>query len=373
MTQLLNTAQWMSRKSKRALRLCAIITGISLSGCAAATHDLSGGSDGSQAMAQDNRQEERDERLAVLGELADRLEMAYLFPEYGAAYAGHLRSRTFTPEDAALSNEAFATLITGELLAIHQDGHLRLEVREEGQVQPGHPHPAPPPANVITHVADGVAYLRIDALWGSDPVMAQLESLVSSMSSSNPLIIDLRENRGGGLREMDFLFSELFADPTDLVVMEMRRPIYDIEGAPFGENPAMQVVDAPDGLVRLLHRAVPTDQPRLTQARVFILTSPTTGSAGEHLTMALQRTGRATVIGEPSRGAAHFGGLMPIGDHFSAFIPAGRTFDPDTGLSWEGTGNTPDIPIDAGEALSRALSLSGLNSAEAEAFTRGLQ
>jgi C-terminal processing protease CtpA/Prc len=40
-----------------------------------------------------------------------------------------------------------------------------------------------------------------------------------------------------------------------------------------------------------------------------------------------------------------------------AFIPVGRTFDPDTGKDWEGTGIEPDVKVPADQALDTALRL----------------
>ena len=97
-----------------------------------------------------------------------------------------------------------------------------------------------------------------------------------------------------------------------------------------------------------------------------MLTSGATGSAAEHLTLALKRTGRATIVGETTAGAGHYGGMRPIGDHFAAFIPVGRTFDPDTGDDWEGDGVAPDVSVPAAAALTEALVRAGLDRAEAE-------
>ncbi|MDE1468495.1 S41 family peptidase [Aurantiacibacter sp. D1-12] len=319
-------------------------------------------------------QPESSARQEVLLQLADRLEMAYLFPEWGAAYAAHLRNRRVSAAEGVLPAEDFATLITDELLAIHPDGHLRLEVMagEMEHREPSGPPPPPPPSNFTTHHADGVSYMRIDAMFGLDETMTQLENFVAAVAPTDTVILDLRENRGGGLREMDFLFAEMFAEPTDLVIMEIRQVIWEQDGAPFGAPATLQRIDAPDGLVHNMHRAIPTDSPQLSANPVVILTSSTTGSAAEHLTMALQRTGRAMVIGEPSRGAAHFGGMLPVGGGFAAFIPAGRTFNPDTGESWEGTGNQPDIATDATTALELALSRAGLDEAQARAFAASI-
>lgn len=96
---------------------------------------------------------------------------------------------------------------------------------------------------------------------------------------------------------------------------------------------------------------------RLQSTPVYYLTSRRTASAAEHLAMAFKRTHRATLIGEKTAGAGHFGGVEDIGNRFAAFIPVGRTYDPDDGWGWEGHGITPDITTHADEALSMALDL----------------
>jgi C-terminal processing protease CtpA/Prc len=51
--------------------------------------------------------------------------------------------------------------------------------------------------------------------------------------------------------------------------------------------------------------------------------------------------------------------MAPMGNAYAAFIPVGRTFDPDTGESWEGTGVAPDVAVPADKALDEALKLAG--------------
>jgi C-terminal processing protease CtpA/Prc len=52
--------------------------------------------------------------------------------------------------------------------------------------------------------------------------------------------------------------------------------------------------------------------------------------------------------------------MAPLGHGFSAFIPVGRTFDPDTDKGWEGTGVKPDVEVPADQALDEALKLAGV-------------
>ena len=113
-------------------------------------------------------------------------------------------------------------------------------------------------------------------------------------------------------------------------------------------------------MLRREHLAVPhPTEHQLSKAKVFYLTSPRTRSAGEHFALALKRTHRGTLIGETTAGANHFGRFEPIGPDLVAFIPIGRTFDPDTGKDWEGVGVLPDIAVPADQALDKALELAG--------------
>ena len=57
-----------------------------------------------------------------------------------------------------------------------------------------------------------------------------------------------------------------------------------------------------------------------------------------------------------------------MGEGYAAFIPAGRTFDPDTGKSWEGTGVAPDIAVPADAALDEALRRAGVSTSGAAAL-----
>jgi len=98
----------------------------------------------------------------------------------------------------------------------------------------------------------------------------------------------------------------------------------------------------------------------LSTATVYLLTSNRTASAGEHLSLSLKRSGRATLIGETTRGAGHYGGEVPVGSGYGAWIPVGRTFDPDTGAGWEAVGVTPHKAVPAEAALDEALRLAGV-------------
>ena len=165
---------------------------------------------------------------------------------------------------------------------------------------------------------------------------------------------------------MDAIFPDLFARPTALVTMDTRAAVERGNGSPLDDSPTLTREPAGDDLVRRVHRAIPhPTETRLFDAKVFVLTSGFTGSAAEHFALALKRSGRATLIGAATGGAGHYGGMRRIGRRFAAFVPVGRTYDPDTGKGWEGEGVAPDVAVPAREALAEALRRSGLAAAEA--------
>ena len=223
----------------------------------------------------------------------------------------------------------------------------------------------PPDASTVAKagwLAEGVAYIDLRGLPGNEATLADVRKFLAAHGQANSLIIDLRKNGGGGLAEMNLIFAEIFAKPTTLVTMDIRLAVEQKHGPMVPDDePLLRKVSAPATIVRREHFATPAAaQGPLKSAKVYLLTSNKTFSAAEHLSLSLKRTRRATLIGEATGGGAHFGGMAPMGAGYIAFIPAGRTFDPDTGQSWEGTGVAPDVAVPADQALDEALRRAGV-------------
>lgn len=316
-----------------------------------------------------NRSFDQAKAQEVVRELAKQLEDNFVFPEAGEAYAAMLRSNLEAGAYNGFTDaKAFADKVTDDLQAVHKDGHLRLHVvPEDVRSGPERERRGPPETlNAISKsgwLADGVAYVRFEGFPGTEATMAALEQFIADHKDAETLIIDARGHRGGGLSEMDMLFPQLYAEPTVLVGMDTRVAVDERQGSPM-EDAVLRKVAGPDGVVRREHYVNPAArQSGLATAKVYLLTSNRTASAGEHLSLSLKRTGRATLIGETTRGAGHYGGMVPLDEDFTfaAFIPVGRTFDPDTNEGWEGTGVKPHIEVPADKALDEALRLAGVN------------
>jgi hypothetical protein len=302
------------------------------------------------------------EAEVVVAKLADALESDFVFPDVGKNYAAMLREKQAAGAYRnSTSAESFAAAVTADLQAIHKDAHLKLLApKMEGKSKPREAL-AVPDASTITAsgwIGPGVAYIAFDAFYGNEATMAGLRSFLAKVKGADTLIIDARHHRGGGMDEMNLLFPELFTKKTALVDMDGRVNVEQRMGEDFG--PTVERIEGPEGVVRRRHFAIPSAHPALGNAKVYLLTSHFSASAAEHMALALKRTHRATLIGETTRGAGNFGYPLSLGYGYSAFIPFGRTFDPDTDQGWEAVGVKPDVEVAADKALDEALKRAGV-------------
>lgn len=306
-----------------------------------------------------------EERARTVESLAQALIDNFVFPETGQAYAERIRARLASGAYDGFSDpKAFGKAVTDDLQAVARDGHLRLATEVEYGVRRDEPPSATPPRPRAdakppleeARMIGDVAYLRFNLFPMDEAVTRQARDFLLANQNARAVIIDARPHRGGGLMQMDALLPLLYAEPTTLVRMDTRAAV--AADGPVREGPTLKRQPSPDTVVRFDHVVTPDASARgLQRVPVYYLTSNRSASAAEHLALAFKRTGRATLVGETTRGAGHYGGLQPIGDRFAAFVPVGRTYDPDTGQGWEGTGVKPDVEVPADRALDEALRL----------------
>jgi hypothetical protein len=319
-------------------------------------------------------------------DFAATLEESYVFPDVARRYAAALREKAKSGAYDQLGTAgAFAERVTADLRAVSADNHLRLWVGGPpppgaGPVQrPAAASAAPPPRprqpiEDAQWLAPGIAYVRFTVFPPEPEVTRAAAAFMVAHADAKTLIFDIRTHRGGGLDQMDAIFPYLFAKPTPLVAMDTRASVDREQGNPIPEGPTLRRVAAGEDVVRRVHSALPHPaETRLFDAKVFVLTSGRTASAAEHFALSLKRTRRATLIGEATAGAGHYGGMQSVGTRFAAFVPVGRTFDPDTGKGWEGSGVAPDIEVPAAQALVTALERAGLAAPDAARIAAGVK
>jgi len=293
-------------------------------------------------------------RRAAADELAGLMERYYLFPDVARKYAEMLRKKAAAGNfDALGSLSEFASMLQSDMRAVHQDAHLRVTpATGQGSSITQAQRRVGDALQGASWIGDGVAYLAVAMLPGDESTAQRMGAFLDEYKGAKALVLDLRRCPGGTLNVMDVLFSRLYAERTHLLTMDMRADASAGLDSVFGALPTLERVDAPDGTRRWRHWAIPAaGQDAWHSTRVYVLTNAT-ASACEHLTLALKRTGRATVVGATTRGAGHFGGDRTFaGGRLQVFLPVGRTYDPVTGEDWEGGGVTPNVAVAPENAL----------------------
>ena len=162
---------------------------------------------------------------------------------------------------------------------------------------------------------------------------AKVESVFTSLSSSEALIFDLRNNGGGSPDMVKYICSFLFNKPTHINDLYERRTnktqsywTEPLKGSEFFSG-------------------IP----------VYVLISERTFSGAEEFAYDLQVLHRALLIGETTGGGAHPVSPQLITNGFIGFIPFARAVNPVTKTNWEGIGVMPDIKIAADSALDAAV------------------
>jgi len=183
-------------------------------------------------------------------------------------------------------------------------------------------------------VLDGnVGYIEFKRFFRAELAGDALAAAMHQLSSTDALIVDLRECHGG--------------DP----VMAALAASWLFDGRPRHLNDMLRRCDS---TTTQFWTAAWLPGARYVDKRVYVLTSARTFSAPESFAYELQQTRRATIVGEVTGGGAHSGAWFPIDDRFSIFIPLSRYVGTVSGGDWEDTGVKPDVVVGASEALERA-------------------
>lgn len=167
---------------------------------------------------------------AVVRRLAEALEQRFVFPERGQAYAAMLRRKLDAGGYADISDaETLARTVTADLQAVAPDGHLHLtapradkpETTATTAATPPPRRPRPDPMEQAGWIAPNIAYVRFNAFTGGDEAR-HVARFLDAHQEAKALIIDGRTHHGGGLEEMNEIFSRIFSKPGTLMVMETR-------------------------------------------------------------------------------------------------------------------------------------------------------
>jgi hypothetical protein len=173
---------------------------------------------------------------------------------------------------------------------------------------------------------DGAVIVTLDALEPAAVALPYVDAAFTLARGASRLILDLRGNGGGDPATVADVAGRLLG-PTaqhlsDVVYADRRRQWWT------------------------------TDRPEETvfTGPVAVLTGPGTYSSAEALAYHLQVRGRATVVGETTRGAADHVTPIRVTREVFGILPEAYVLDASTGGNWEGTGVVPDVTCPQADA-----------------------
>jgi len=281
-------------------------------------------------------------RRRVVQHAADTFENFYVYPELGKKMADALRAHEKRGEYRSIRYGVdLARTLTHDLQEVSHDRHA--EIRFSFFVRP----PQSPEdesrrlaANncgfeKAEHLRPNIGYVKFDMFADTAICGPTASAAMNFVADSDALIIDVRDNRGGGGGMGEYIASYLFEERTHFDDTVNR------EG---------KVTDETWTSPQVLGK-------KFLGKPVFVLTSKQTFSAAEDFSYSLQALQRATLVGETTGGGAHPTDVKPIDDHFSVAVPFARSLNPITKTDWEGTGVEPDLKVTADEALDAALKI----------------
>jgi hypothetical protein len=287
----------------------------------------------------------------VIDSIGSILKSNYVFPEIAEKMTSQLKSNLKKGIYNAITDpQAFASTLTKDLQAISHDKHLRVLYNPERIAAEQRVHTAADSAKFIENrvnrmkyqnfgfkevkILDGnIGYLDLRGFMDTEYASETAVAAMNFLSSTDVIIIDLRQNGGGSPSMIQLITSYLFrSDPVHL------------------NNFYWRPTDAHTQTWTLPH--VPGK--RNPDAKVYVLTSSSTFSAAEEFSYNLKNLERATLIGETTGGGAHPGGTINANEGFMLWTPSGRAINPITNTNWEGTGVVPHIKVKADKALATA-------------------
>lgn len=282
-------------------------------------------------------------RGRLVEQVAKTFESAYVFPEIGKKAAAAVRKSNSRGDfRTAIYGEDLARKLTENLQETSKDKHAEVRFTYDARPEELPAKRAAAEAKWLAtincgfekaeHLRPNIGYVKLDMFADASVCGPTASAAMNFVADSDALIIDLRDNHGGGGRMVEFIASYLFAERTHLDDMFSRTTNATEETWTSAEVAGRKFIGKP----------------------VFVLTSQQTFSAAEYFSNVLRNLKRVSLIGETTAGGAHTVENRRIDDHFTIRVPSGR---PITKTDWEGTGVEPDVKVPADQALDTALKL----------------
>lgn len=298
-------------------------------------------------------------RLEVIDALVAKLNAYYVFPDKAKQVEVVLRQYQREGRyDGITDGKQLAKQLLDDVEGVVHDKHVLVDASAR-PIPPDDAMPPPPQTRAewekqvppavlervlasnlgvekVEHLSPNIGYLQISSFGPAFLVSDKFAAAMNELADTDGLIIDLRNNGGGGGDSVALLISYL---------VDGRTRLNDSWERATGITMQYWTQDKLDG------KRYGGKKP------VLILAGPNTKSAAESFAYQLQALKRATVIGERTWGGANASRPYRLSEHFVAFIPSKRSISPITHTDWEGAGVIPDVAAKVDDALSAAKDL----------------
>lgn len=304
----------------------------------------------SDLSAQTNAQQlDSQEKKELIEKISALLRGHYVFPDLGEKYGQEILSLFEARDFNNISDsKKFGEYVTDKLQELTKDKHVKfrlIEPSDLGESEEGSLHHPVRYYRLgrkehlgitrLDWIENEIGYMDYRRFYYHAEAKEMLFNAIKFLSTANAIIIDLRENQGGGGALIPWFCSYFMPHPTPLTGTYYRDEDMTEEWWTLEKIEGQRLLDVP----------------------MFVLIGKNTFSAAEYLAYDLKIQKRATLIGEPSKGGAHSVDLFPVGDRFEIYIPTARAVNPITGSNWEGTGVIPDVAVPSESALDTAVEL----------------
>jgi hypothetical protein len=290
----------------------------------------------------------------IINKLSVCLRKNYLFPEVGQKIGVYLQKQLKNGKYRKISNpRLFARQITTDLQHINGDRHLAL-VYDPQRVKDLRTEAPQPDDEEVKEIRrrryerrrrnnfgfrkveifpGNVGYLDLRSFRSTDDAASTARGAMSFLANSDAIIIDLRNNHGGGASMYLLLISYFF--DSELVHLS-------------------DLINRRSATLQQFWTLPYVPGRRLPDIDLYLLTSKRTFSAAEEFAYDLQSLKRAVIVGESTGGGAHLTTRLVVDDSFYIFVPFAGARNPITKTNWEGVGVQPDVKVTEADALKTA-------------------